>query len=120
MLIFSNAGHNPPILARRDGTIEHLSEGGVALGVLPEARYDERPIAMRPGDVLVLYTDGISEAESAAGEHFGLQRVERLVGSMLDQGASAIMAGLIAHVQEWSNGGQTDDVTVVVVKVDDE
>jgi GAF domain-containing protein len=67
VLIFSNAGHNPPILARADGSIELLLEGGVALGVLPDAIYEERPIALQPGDVLLLYTDGVTEAE-APGE----------------------------------------------------
>jgi hypothetical protein len=58
VLIFSNAGHNPPILARAQGPIELLVEGGVALGVLPDAVYEERPIALHPGDVLLLYTTG--------------------------------------------------------------
>ncbi|MGH7730105.1 MAG: GAF domain-containing SpoIIE family protein phosphatase [Candidatus Eiseniibacteriota bacterium] len=120
-LIFSNAGHNPPILLRREGPIEYLAEGGVALGVLPETEYDDRPVALRPGDVLVFYTDGISEAESPSGEHFGVQRIEQLVETMLEQGAAAIMAALVARVQEWSGTrGQSDDLTLVVLKVDGE
>jgi len=54
MLIFSNAGHNPPMLLRADGTGEELSEGGVALGVLEDTHYEERPVALHPGDVLVM------------------------------------------------------------------
>ncbi len=120
VLIFSNAGHNPPVLFRREGPIEYLEEGGVALGVLPEAQYEERPIALRPGDVLLFYTDGLSEAESPTGEHFGQQRIERLVETLLDQSAAAIMAALVARVQEWfGTRGQSDDLTLVVLKVNE-
>ena len=116
--IFSNAGHNPPILFRHEGPIEYLEEGGVALGVLPQAEYDDRPIAFRPGDVLLFYTDGISEAESPTGEHFGVQRIERLVETLLHQSAAAIMAALVARVQEWTGTrGSSDDLTLVVLKV---
>jgi len=120
VFIFSNAGHNPPVLFRRDGPIEYLSDGGVALGVLAESDYDDRPVALRPGDVLVMFTDGISEAEAPSGEHFGLGRIERLVESMLDQSAGAILAALVDRVQEWSGTrGQSDDLTLVVLKVND-
>ena len=119
-LIFSNAGHNPPILFRREGPIEYLEEGGVALGVLAQTDYDDRPIALRPGDVLLFYTDGISEAESPTGEHFGQQRIERLVETLLEQSAATIMAGLIERVQEWcGTRGQSDDLTLVVLKVNE-
>jgi serine phosphatase RsbU (regulator of sigma subunit) len=119
-LIFSNAGHNPPVLFRREGPIEYLEEGGVALGVLPATDYDDRPIALRPGDVLLFYTDGISEAESPAGEHFGLGRIERLMETLLDRSAADIMATLVARVQEWNGTrGQSDDLTLVVLKVDE-
>ena len=119
-LIFSNAGHNPPILFRREGRIEYLEDGGVALGVLPAAEYDDRPITFRPGDLLLFYTDGVSEAESPTGEHFGQQRIERLVESVLDRSAADILASLVARVQEWSGDrGPTDDLTLVVLKVDE-
>ena len=117
-LIFSNAGHNPPILFRREGPIEYLEEGGVALGVLAETEYDDRPVALRPGDVLLFYTDGISEAESPSGEHFGVQRIERLVETLLDQGAGTIMGTLVERVLEWAGTrGSSDDLTLVVLKV---
>jgi serine phosphatase RsbU (regulator of sigma subunit) len=119
-LIFSNAGHNPPVLFRREGPIEYLEEGGVALGVLAQAEYDDRPVALKPGDVLLFYTDGISEAESPTGEHFGVQRIERLVETLLHQNAATIMAALVERVQEWSGTrGQSDDLTLVVLKVNE-
>jgi serine phosphatase RsbU (regulator of sigma subunit) len=121
VLIFSNAGHNPPILFRHQGRIEYLEEGGVALGVLPEAVYEERPVALRPRDVLLFYTDGVSEAESPTGEHFGQQRIERVVEANTERSAAEIMAAVIAGVQVWSGErGQSDDLTLVVLKVNPE
>src|SRR5258705_12449659 len=76
VLTFSNAGHNPPILLRADGSIVNLVDGGIALGVLAEANYEERPIAIRPGDVLVLYTDGVSEAQNPDAEQFATRPME--------------------------------------------
>jgi sigma-B regulation protein RsbU (phosphoserine phosphatase) len=118
VLIFSNAGHNPPILLRRDGRLETLTEGGVALGVLPDARYDDRPVALEPGDVLVLYTDGVSEAESPSGELFGTQRIEQVMARLADRGAKDILEGLVESVHEWTGErGPSDDLTLLVLKV---
>jgi phosphoserine phosphatase RsbU/P len=118
VLIFSNAGHNPPVLMRQDGRIEYLEEGGVALGVLPDASFEDRPVALRPGDVVVFYTDGVSEAPSPSSEQYGPERIERLVAGMVERSAAEIMAALIASVQEWTGAGrQEDDLTLVVLKV---
>jgi serine phosphatase RsbU (regulator of sigma subunit) len=117
MLIFSNAGHNPPILWHRDGSMEYLTEGGVALGVLPDARYEERPIALRPGDVLVMYTDGVSEAESPSHEQFGTQRIERCIARLADRSAQDVLDGIVAEVIDWSGErGPNDDLTLLVLK----
>jgi phosphoserine phosphatase RsbU/P len=121
VLIFSNAGHNPPVLFRSQGRIEYLEEGGVALGVLAEAAYDERPVALNPGDVLLFFTDGVSEAESPTGEHFGQQRIEQTVAALTARSSTEIMAGVIAAVKEWTGErGQSDDLTLVVLKVNPE
>jgi len=117
VLIFSNAGHDPPILMRSDGSTELLSEGGVALGVLPDARYEERPVALRPGDVLVFYTDGVSEAESAGGEQFGTQRLEDVVRANASRPAAQILEAIEQAVVAWAGErGPTDDLTLVVLK----
>jgi serine phosphatase RsbU (regulator of sigma subunit) len=118
VLIFSNAGHNPPILRRADGTLEHLVEGGVTLGVLPDARYDERPIALDKDDVLVMFTDGISEAESPSGEQFGTQRIEEIMTRLAAASAREILDGIVGETLAWSGSrGQIDDLTIVVLKV---
>ena len=117
MLIFSNAGHNPPILVRADGGIEQLLEGGVALGVLPDAVYEERPIALNPGDVLLLYTDGVTEAESPSGEQYGQWRLEQLISRLRERSASEILEAVVSDVLEWAaERGQNDDLTLMVVK----
>src|SRR5262249_32637846 len=79
VLIFSNAGPNPPLLIRGNDTTEELSDGGVALGVLEDTTYEERPVALGYGDVVVMYTDGVSEALNETNEEFGPQRIEQVV-----------------------------------------
>jgi sigma-B regulation protein RsbU (phosphoserine phosphatase) len=117
VLTFSNAGHNPPILLRADGSIVNLVDGGVALGVLPEAHYEERPIAIRPGDVLALYTDGVSEAISPEGEQFGTRRIEDGLHRRATESAKQILEGLVADVLEFTGEhGADDDLTVIVLK----
>ncbi len=117
VLIFSNAGHNPPILLRQGGKIEYLIEGGVALGVLPEAHYEERPVAIRPGDVLVMYTDGVSEADSPGGEQFGRRRLEAAVARRASLSSQEIVEGVVADVLDFTGErGQNDDLTLVVLK----
>jgi sigma-B regulation protein RsbU (phosphoserine phosphatase) len=117
VLIFSNAGHNPPMLVHRDGSCEKLTDGGVALGVLADARYEERPIALQNGDVLVLYTDGVSEAENEKSELFGEQRLEDLVRRHAHAPAAEILRIIVETVTKWTGErGASDDVTLIVVR----
>lgn len=117
VLTFSNAGHNPPILVRAGGRLEHLTEGGVALGVLPSAQYEDRPVAFHPGDVLLLYTDGVSEAENVSGEQFGQARLEQTLAGLVGGTAEHILEGIVDAVVTWAGErGQTDDLTLVVVR----
>jgi serine phosphatase RsbU (regulator of sigma subunit) len=117
MLIYANAGHNPPIVIRRDGTIEYLAEGGVALGVLPDAEFEDCPVELPPGDLLVLYTDGISEAESESGEQFGRRRIEQCVSRLAGESSKAIVEAVVREVEAWTGArGPNDDLTLMVVK----
>ena len=116
-LIFSNAGHNPPLLLRADGTTEELSEGGVALGVLEDTLYEERPLALGHGDVLVMYTDGVSEAENEHGEQFGPGRIESLVRSHPEHSARELTQDIVAAVLDWAGErGLDDDLTLLVMR----
>ena len=115
-LDYCNAGHNLPILRRRDGTLERLGEGGPVLGVLPDAPYAAGTVELGSGDCLVLYTDGISEAFNAADEEFG---EERLIGA-LDQPAGVAEESrqrIMAAVTEFSNGNFHDDATMMIVSM---
>jgi len=117
MLIFSNAGHNPPMLLRADGTGEELSEGGVALGVLEDTHYEERPVALHPGDVLVMYTDGISEAEDEKNEQFGPERIAKVVRANPGHTARELTQDIVAAVLDWAGEkGPGDDLTLIVLR----
>jgi len=117
VLSFSNAGHNPPLLLRRDGRVQYLLEGGVALGVLPDARYEDRPVALEPGDVLLLYTDGVSEAESPTGEQYGTRRLEGCLKRLAQGTANEILKGVVDDVTAYAGEhGVSDDLTLVVIK----
>jgi len=117
VLIFSNAGHNPPLLLRADGTGEGLSEGGVALGVLEDTQYEERPVALADGDVLVMYTDGVSEAEDEHGEQFGPERIEAAVRAHREHTARELTQDIVAAVLDWAGEkGPGDDLTLIVIR----
>jgi serine phosphatase RsbU (regulator of sigma subunit) len=117
VMIFSNAGHNPPLLVRREGSVEELSEGGLAFGVLPDSHYEERPIPLRPGDVLVMYTDGVSESENEMGEQWGVQRLEDLVRAHARESAASILEAVTQAVLAWAGErGPSDDLTLLVLR----
>jgi serine phosphatase RsbU (regulator of sigma subunit) len=119
---FVNAGHNPPILRRSDGTIDPLLEGGLALGILPDARYEERPVSLHPGDILLLYTDGVSEAADPDGDQYGTDRLEDLLTEIKDRSARQIVDTVLDRVIKFVGGpGKlNDDLTVVCLKRLDE
>src|SRR5690606_39243381 len=74
-IVYSNAGHNPPLLLRGDGSVVKLADGGMVLGIFPDIQYDQSEIALRPGDRLLFYTDGITEARDPEGEEYGEDRL---------------------------------------------
>jgi serine phosphatase RsbU (regulator of sigma subunit) len=118
-LSYSNAGHNPPLVVRQDGTIEELAAGGLILGVFPQAEYEEAHVDLRPGDAVVLFTDGVTEAENRHGL-YGDERLQELLKKEHKGSAAAIAEAICRDVDRFSHGlHQTDDVTVVVVKVAD-
>ena len=116
-LSYSNAGHNPPLVVRANGAIEELEVGGLILGVFPMAEYDEGTVDLMPGDVVVLFTDGVTEAESRHGL-YGDERLHGLLRKLRGQSAHEIGEAICRDVAAFSHGlHQSDDVTVVVVKV---
>jgi serine phosphatase RsbU (regulator of sigma subunit) len=116
-LVYTNAGHNPPLLVRASSALEVLPGGGTILGILPMATYQEERMRMEPGDVLVLYSDGVTEAVNPDGEDFGEQRLGELVASMPNRTASEIVEAIASAVTSFTEGAPAaDDITVVVAR----
>jgi phosphoserine phosphatase RsbU/P len=117
-LTYANAGHYPPILVRASGDLERLAAGGAVLGVLPDVTYAQGEIAVRPGDRLVLFTDGITEAHDGADEQFGEERLEAAVTSNRSCSAPALQARLSEAVAAFAGGQFQDDATLIVMAME--
>ncbi len=116
-LVFCNAGHNPPMLVRAGGGHTLLDGGGLMLGIFAMSKYTESTAQMQPGDVLVLYTDGVTEANNLAEDDFGEARLLALVESLKDRPAVEIVDAIHKAVADFAQGApQGDDITVVVAR----
>jgi sigma-B regulation protein RsbU (phosphoserine phosphatase) len=116
-LAYSNAGHNPPLLVNAAGTSRFIHRGEQPLGMFPDTRYHEYHLEFEPGDVLVLYTDGATEAASPSGEEFGRERLAQAVKEFYDRPAREMIASLQMKVLEWTgHAGANDDVTFFIIK----
>ena len=114
---YSNAGHNYPILIRAGGEAEQLREGGLVLGIQPELEYKLCETLLAPGDMLALYSDGVTEARRASGEEFGERGLTEFLAARRTAPCSEVVNALAQHVREWC--GQPsfhDDFTVVLLK----
>src|SRR5687768_13404390 len=116
-IVYSNAGHNPPLLIRPGGAVEQLSEGGMVLGVFPENQYEQAEIPLNPGDRLLFYTDGITEARNPEGEEYGEDRLAAVAVAARATPASAIKDAILADVNAFTNGKFEDDATLIVVGI---
>ncbi len=114
---YSNAGQDPPLLFTTNGGIKRLEAGGLVLGFLEHVEYQEEVVRLDPGDILVMYSDGITDAEDEQGHPFGEQRLCDVVQAHLaepaDQAVESILHAVHAHA---GDHGQPDDMTVVVVR----
>src|ERR1044071_475014 len=116
-LSYSNAGHNPPLLVNANGDARFIEYGEQPLGMFQRTRYREYHLLLEPGDVLVLYTDGATEAQSPSGEEFGRDRLAEAVKKNYEQPARELIASVEMAVLEWTaNAGATDDVTFFIIK----
>lgn len=117
-LIYSNGGHNLPLVLRSDGTVEALDRvEGIAIAASGKARFSEGRVQLQRGDVLVLYTDGISEAFNLKNEEFGEERLATSLRNMVGGSAKELTDGLIAEVNGFADGAQqSDDLTVLVLR----
>jgi len=114
---YVNAGHNPPLLLKAGGKELSLEGTGMALGMLPESTYEEGRADLEVGDILVLYTDGISECRSPAGEEFGTGRIVRAVRRLAGRPAGEILGAIFSDLREFTGGADPDDDrTVLIIK----
>ena len=114
---FLNAGHNPPLIVHAAGTVEQLASGGLPLGIKADADYREGRTHMQLGDVLVIYSDGVTEAASPNGEEFGPTRLYEVVSRNVDASAAGIRDRIESALTKFSQGTKAaDDITLVIVK----
>ena len=114
---FLNAGHNPPLIVHAAGTVEQLASGGLPLGIRADADYREGRTHMQRGDVLVIYSDGVTEAASPSGEEFGPTRLYEVVSRNVDASAAGIRDRIESALTKFSQGTKAaDDITLVIVK----
>jgi serine phosphatase RsbU (regulator of sigma subunit) len=115
-LVYANAGHNPALLFRRNGDdVVLLKNTGIPLGMFEGMNWEDRRVELAPGDALVMYSDGVTEAQNETGEEFGERRLIESVASLVDQPATSIQAGLLQATETFvADSPQFDDITVLV------
>jgi len=114
---YTNCGHNPPLLLRQDGRVDLLPKDGPLLGVLKDAGFQSATTTLMPGDLLLLYTDGIVEVMSKIGEEFGLERLLQVLHENQTLAAAQIINEVILATQRFSEVPSfRDDVTLTVVQ----
>ena len=116
-LTYVNAGHEPPLVFSASGGLKRLESGGLALGVLDDFPYTQETVAIANGDVMVIYSDGVTDATNLSDEQYGAERLASIVEKHLGEPASIIVDHIIEAVNAHAKGAaQLDDITVVVVK----
>ncbi len=115
---YCNAGHNPPLLIRKNGTVEQLKGGGMILGIFSGAEYEDHHIKLEEGDLLALFSDGVTEAcQPDLEEEFGEERLAALLAANMNLSSSQVIAKVMDTLNEWGAGQSfADDVTVVIVR----
>ena len=117
-LVYCNAGHNPPVVVRANGQVERLEGGGLPLGLFASAQYRQETALIHPGDTLVLYSDGVSEAPRPGDdEEFGEERLGELIASHRGEVSAKLVEIVIAEVALWTEGAPpADDITLLIAR----
>jgi sigma-B regulation protein RsbU (phosphoserine phosphatase) len=115
-IAYANAGHNPPMLVRADGQVDYLETTGLVLGVSSDWAYTTGTAAFAPGDRLVCFTDGMTEARSSGDEEYGEERLAQLAANTPGGNPDCLVDTLLAAVVAWTNGPAQDDATLIVVE----
>ena len=115
-LTYSNAGHLPPIVLSRDGSIRRLETGGTVVGLFPDRDYEEETVELYPGDIFIAFSDGMTEPENEFGE-FGETRLIEVIAAHRDLPLSRITEHAVAAIQDWiGSTEQPDDITLVLAR----
>lgn len=119
VMTYTNAGHTPPFIYRKNGNTVYLKEGGMVLGFLENEIYTQEKIQLQTDDIIVLFTDGLDEAFNLNNQEFGVNRIHRVVEEYADQPASIIRSKIIKTVQKFHGIDKEfeDDLTMMIVKV---
>ena len=115
-MTYSNAGHLPPLILGEDGSVQRLTEGGTVIGLFDGVEYQEATVDLRPGDIFLAFSDGITEPENEFGE-FGEERLIETIESCRHLPLERISEQVIAAVQDWiGSTEQPDDITLVLAR----
>jgi len=116
MMTYSNAGQLPPLVLSRDGSIRRLDKGGTVVGLMDGMHYEEDRFKMQPGDIMVAYSDGVTEPENDFGE-FGEERLMEVVARYRDQPLHVISSQVMQALDAWIGADeQPDDITLVLAR----
>ncbi len=116
-IIYTNAGHNPPFLIQKDGKVLELNKGGIVLGFLPEQEYIQEEVDFLPGDLLIAFTDGVTETMNDADEEFGEQRLLEIVRTNQNKTLAQIKDQVIHELKKFShNAPAPDDITLILAR----
>jgi serine phosphatase RsbU (regulator of sigma subunit) len=117
ILNYINAGHNPPIVGRADGRVEQLESGGFPLGLMPAAEYEVGNVHLDSGDSLVIYSDGVSEANNLNEDEFGMERLTSVISKNIKASASGMRDKIESALSDFTQTAPAnDDITLVIVK----
>ena len=115
-LRYVNAGHNPPLVIRPDGSVDWLRRGGSPVGLFSDCTYEEGVVELNSGDLMVGYTDGVAEAMNPAGEEWGVEGFQRAAVESSAQHAEGVVNAIFTAMDTFSQGRQSDDATVAVIR----
>lgn len=117
-LRYANAGHNAPIVIRRNGSLARLDTTGLPLGLFTDSTYEEGAIRLEPGDTVIAYTDGVVEAPNGAGEEWGVEGITKAALESGTEYPDELVEAIFRSLDEYSGGRQFDDATVVVLRAE--
>jgi sigma-B regulation protein RsbU (phosphoserine phosphatase) len=116
-LTYVNAGHNPPMLRRKNGNLERLTEGGLPLGIIEGAPYASDSTTIQTGDWLAIFTDGVTEAENTAAQEYGEERLMAALNANIATSPQVLLNGIMIDIDRFAAGApQHDDITLMLLK----